>query len=390
MTNDQLLDTIGNANDQYLVETQYHRDGTAPPVQTRSLPCRRIWLIAAILAICLLLVGCTVAYMQGWFTDYFSEKSETPLSSEQIAYIEENEQVINEAQVQNGWTLELRSAMTDGSNAYVIIGVTAPEGTNLEPDNESDPRERFNAGNNSLWGSLEMQPDMVSNSTGIFAGSIDCSWQEDGDGLGHTKNMVIQIEPDRSSFSVDPFGSEVEWYIHIEDIIHQYDNKEYRQELMNGKYQGQTEVMFTYEESRKLWCHDVLTEGVWDFTINFSTNEAGTELLAEPISVTVDIWRKVGTELTDYAYVTEEVTIYSMVLRPLSLSIYYQDCNGSPSFADTEDHPAYAVMKDGSQIPLLPYGIAGTGYRALNAETPIVLSEVDHILLGDGTVIPVS
>lgn len=40
-------------------------------------------------------------------------------------------------------------------------------------------------------------------------------------------------------------------------------------------------------------------------------------------------------------------------------------------------------------LELLPYGAQGLNYQTLDAETPLVLSEVDYILMGDGTVIPV-
>lgn len=53
---------------------------------------RRPLLIAAIIAMTLLLVGCTVAaYTQGWFPGIFAAHSESPLSDSQIEFIENNE-----------------------------------------------------------------------------------------------------------------------------------------------------------------------------------------------------------------------------------------------------------------------------------------------------------
>lgn len=43
--------------------------------------------------------------------------------------------------------------------------------------------------------------------------------------------------------------------------------------------------------------------------------------------------------------------------------------------------PIYAVMKDGSQIALLESS------QPLLAQSPIVLGQLDHILLADGTVL---
>lgn len=59
MTNHELLDAIGDANGQYIWAAQQYR--TAMP-KKKSVSFRRVWLIAAIAALMLLLVGC-VAYV---------------------------------------------------------------------------------------------------------------------------------------------------------------------------------------------------------------------------------------------------------------------------------------------------------------------------------------
>jgi hypothetical protein len=58
-----------------------------------------------------------------------------------------------------------------------------------------------------------------------------------------------------------------------------------------------------------------------------------------------------------------------------------------PSFA-TGDNQVFAVRKDGSRIQLLPGGAQGKLYQELKAEAPLILDELDHILLADGTKIP--
>lgn len=126
MTSMELFELLGSIGDKYVTEA---RESAAP---ARRLPRRRLVLIAAMIALSLLLVGCTVAYVNGWFTDFFAGRSETPLSSEQIEFIQENEQIIQETQAKGDWTVELKSAMNDGSTAYIIIGVTAPADISLE------------------------------------------------------------------------------------------------------------------------------------------------------------------------------------------------------------------------------------------------------------------
>jgi len=54
----EILDMIGDAKGTYLWETQKYRDGTAG-----AKPLPRLWLVAAVIGLMLLLVGCTVAYV---------------------------------------------------------------------------------------------------------------------------------------------------------------------------------------------------------------------------------------------------------------------------------------------------------------------------------------
>ena len=60
MNANEILDMIGDAKGTYLWETQKYRDGTA---DAKPLPRRRLWLVAAVIGLMLLLVGCTVAYV---------------------------------------------------------------------------------------------------------------------------------------------------------------------------------------------------------------------------------------------------------------------------------------------------------------------------------------
>ena len=58
MNANEILDMIGDAKGTYLWETQKYRDGTAG-----AKPLPRLWLVAAVIGLMLLLVGCTVAYV---------------------------------------------------------------------------------------------------------------------------------------------------------------------------------------------------------------------------------------------------------------------------------------------------------------------------------------
>lgn len=62
MTSMELFDILGNARDSYVVEVQRIRSGEAP-ARPKKMPMKRILLIAAIIALTLLLVGCAVVYV---------------------------------------------------------------------------------------------------------------------------------------------------------------------------------------------------------------------------------------------------------------------------------------------------------------------------------------
>lgn len=62
MKPDDILDMIGDAKGAYVWDAQQVRSG-AVPIPKRKLPTKKMWLIAAIVALMLLLVGCTVVYL---------------------------------------------------------------------------------------------------------------------------------------------------------------------------------------------------------------------------------------------------------------------------------------------------------------------------------------
>lgn len=353
-------------------------------------------LIAAVIAMMALSVTAFASeYIQNWFVSFFTEKNNSALTQEQVNYIEENAQNINEVQVQDDWKVELKSAITDGDIAYIVIGVTAPEDVSLDPRIVDDIlKDRFNPGN--LFPIPEEGvEDVISCSAGIASVSGNYQYQqgftmvEDGDGLPNTKNWVFSLkfckfDAMKETTITEPFGSEIDWTIHIENIVREYEDEEYREELMNGKYAGQTDVMFTNEETQRLQCEEILAEGTWDFTVNFGESGEGVELLNQPITTMASIFRNTGPEIWDYEHVVDEVTVTSFVLRPLSATIYYE-CDDGANFSDHDKMRIYAVMKDGSQVELEDYGGGGVGFEVLTARAPIVLENVEYIILADGT-----
>ena len=401
MNSNDILDMVGDAKGTYVWDAQNIRSGSVPATK-KKVSAKRTLLIAAMIALMLLLVGCTIAYVQGWFVTFFANKSEEPLSDSQIELIEENEQQINEAVSQNGWTVELRSALMDNNKAYIIIGITAPEGVDLEPEVVDDVMiERFSPGNDSLASDMDRPPAIVQYPKGVMPSSMQMSWQEDGDGKDNTKNYVMEIEPNIPASSIDPFGANAQWKIHIENIVRTYDDEEYKQELLNTKYKGDYGVMFTHEETQKMKQQEVLVEGIWDFTVTFSKQNPAHdegELLTTPIKTTVEIPWRYGENIWDVADVRRDITVTSILLQPFSVKVSYEPVGegwGWPNiyFDDGDlDHDDYiyasCILKDGSKITLHDWGNGGEGekrYKLLEPDSPLVLEEVQCIQMPDGT-----
>lgn len=280
MTNWELLEQIGEIPEKYIVEAH---EGE----QTKRLSLNRMWLIAAIVAMMLLLVGC-VAYTQGWFVDFFANRSEMPLTDSQIELIQENEQIINETQTRNGWTVELRSALRDENKAYVILGVTAPEGIDLEPKT-GDGSEYISMYYDDQPGNLLEVPK------GVIALQSGVGLSTDSDDLPNTQNYRIIIQPDLTASTVAPFGPEAQWKLRIGKIVRNFEDTEYKQHLLNTKYKGDYGVMFTHEETQRIHQEEVLAEGPWEFTVTFEDVNQGTtekELLIAPIQVEADMERR--------------------------------------------------------------------------------------------------
>ena len=101
MTSFQLLKGLTGIDSELLVSVEQQTNASKTKwskSQSKHLSGKKIWLIAAVIVLAMLLVGCAVAYASGWFQQIFSARSETPLSSEQIQYIQNNEQIVGQSQ----------------------------------------------------------------------------------------------------------------------------------------------------------------------------------------------------------------------------------------------------------------------------------------------------
>ena len=341
--------------------------------------------------------------ISGWFKQYFTNQSEVPLSPGQIEFIEENEQVIMETQTANGWAVELKSAITDGDTGYILFGITAPEDIDLENNlghNIMDG-DFITPGNNSFNNHIKRRRTLIVPSTGLINEEMNCFWHDqsyweaDNDGLANTLDYMIEIRCEklfrnRECLLDSPFGSDVTFNVRFIDFTYEYKDPEI-QKALDKKYAGQDNYLIGGEEMQGLHKSDVLVEGEWEFDINFGVDAVECiELISTSIMVEALVSRKIddGTIFYDVTDGLEQVKLTSFRLTSFGATLMFEeeeDMLGEfieyQNMYGYEDRHIYVVMKDGSQIALHTDGV-GT---VLKAESPIVLTEVDHVLLADGT-----
>ena len=388
-----LLVGFGSVKDSYVISAEEFRQGKQK-AQMKRLSTRKMWLIAAVIALMLLLVGCEVAYANGWFQQIFSARSETPLSSEQIQYIQNNEQIVGQSQTKNDWTVDLKSTICDGRTGYLVFQITAPDEVDLEqylnpptvddkrlsPGNYSVSRDRMYPLSKASIGNLNEEKNYMFADGG--------NWISGNDGKANSVLYCMSIRceklyPDKPMLLEDPFGKENTFHIRFMGITLEYTNLELQKEI-EEKYAGQA-YLVDGEEAAGLFCSDILTDEEWNFDVTFDSDNQFMELITKPVSVQAKVWRYADEEQWETKDSLEEVQIASFRVTPFGANISYvpkPDAIGiSLNLSQNMDAAIYAVMKDGSCIKL--DGV-GTDNMILQAETPIVLSQLDYILLEDG------
>ena len=369
-----ILEMIGEARADYILDARSFQKGEN---NMRKASERKVWLVAAVIALAMTLMGCTVAYAvaQGWFTSLYSAQNEQPLSDSQIDYLAEKEQVLNQIQTRDGWTVELRAAITDGTKGLVILGVTAPEGTDLAPVYGGDGTCISRLDMVGQWDKPVVYPD------GFEEDVITWFFMDDGDGRANTENFIIEVQPKPSAGTRDPFDPDVQWKVILTDVVRTTTDVELLKEISDelGQYCYEGPVNST----------EVLLDASWEFAFSFraeTAEEASRELLSAPVATKGQVYKRYGDGDGEYRYVLEDVTVTSVKLSALSATITYEFTGLYPAFEWDNTH-VYAVMKDGTEIMLEDNWSRWDGYNVLKARSPIVVDEVDHLRLADGTCI---
>lgn len=319
-------------------------------------------LVAAALVSMLTLTASAAA--RNWFLGYFADESETPLSTEQVEFIEENVQDINQSQTCNGYTIEVKSVLSDGQNAYILFGITAPEGVCLD----RTVKEGYSTAAPVLWTNASF---VTEEKRGYGA-----TWnmQDDGDGLANTHNLVYLISSDSAVFEK---GTTCE--IRFEDLTAEYTNDAYAAEL-EEKY-GYVPKLgeLSEEESEKLYPCETLAEGEWNFTITFEKSDTQVvELIDKPVDYVLEYQIPGET-------VTKMTKVLSVKLSPIGAVCTFEAGENAP---DSIGGDIY--LKDGSSISLSGDTVGGSSDSASWGmfSVPIALENVDYVQFPDGTKLP--
>ena len=327
MTNLELLEAMTNI-DGVLIEN------ARPRPKRSGITVTRLILIAALIA-ALAMTAFASKEIASWFKDYFARQSVTELTQNQISFIEDNTTDISKSQTCNGYTIEVDSAFSDGSQSIVKLKLIAPEDVTLLATN-------FFPGNDAVL--VPTGEEHLTQWSGGWGCYVD-------DATPNIADITFKIN--------ENIGSRTQWTLRIEDLYGTY-----QENIGQPDYRQWTQL---------------LVEGVWEFQIEFS-NEGfqEIELIKEPIPGEVNI----GLNKDSY----HDVMITSFILRPMTAEITYEyvvPVHGAGDF-----DPIYVVMKDGSEHMLIPK--SGSPIQCkYHFRTPIILSDADYVRMPDGTKLPI-
>ena len=356
MKSEKLLDALNDLDGRFIREAREEKESHG--IRGR----RFVVLMAAVIAVLAMSVTAFASEtVAGWFRGWFESRSDTGLTPGQVEFVEENEQLVAQAQLQNNCTIELKSFMTDGQYMCMLLGVTAPEGMKIE---------------NAEIGNFGGMPGILTpGADWTLVGSAQFMiMEDDGDGKDNTANIVFEAMFEYEE-TEKPFDQGTVWNLHIEDLTATCVDEEYLSQfaMVDGGY------VLSGEETERAYRTLTLAEGTWDyqFTIEDGDFREIEIILDEPVVAGTVIGVK-PMEDGSYADAYKDVTITSVGLRSMGMTVNVEE----QEFAYTE--PCHVVMKDGSKIELQSYWS-----KYYFSETPIVLDEVDYILLADGTKIPI-
>ena len=162
----------------------------------------------------------------------------------------ENQAAISQSATQNGWTIRLKSAETDGYVARVTVGVAAPEGTVIPTEGN------IIFANNGA--------ELIPAEGELDGGGGTIERLEDGDGLDNTFDLLLVRDCTRKDGAA-PYADGTVWNLQLVDITYSW-----------------------WDAANTRLVDDILVEGEWLIPIRFDESNGNyreIELLDHPITV---------------------------------------------------------------------------------------------------------
>lgn len=250
----------------------------------------------------------------------------------------EAQKAISREATQNGYTLTLKSAETDGYVLRVLLSLEAPEGTELPTDGNLD----FD-----YWTLRDGEGEAFDN--GIFS----TEKLEDGDGKSWTTDLML-TQNSVLSGQEEPFTAGTSWELYITDIVY-------------SDWSAETGPV-----------RETLAEGEWLIPISLDGENGDyreLELVQKPITLKASTgWDETGKDVLESFSVTSVKLRRNCILLTADVGERI-----SADFFWFRSTSTKAVLKDGTEVEVLN--------RAFTK--PLDLDSVDYILFADGTKLPV-
>ncbi len=334
--NELLLEAVGGV-DLALVEE------AREVAWSRRRTGRRALTLALAAALVFALSATAYGYFGGadWFKSWFADKS-GGLTASQAAYIDANAADIGQSVTVNGWTVTVRSALADQYDFCILLRIDPPAGTKLDADG----------------GVIDMRDLSIGRADGADKGAASghtaaVIWSEEGGGLTCVWTQGITARQG-SNFS---FLDGAERTVRLE-------------RLRVGP--------------------DTVVEGPWEFTLTLPTSGGeAAELAPEPVPCQGE--RLVVREGEGYERQSLDMTVTSFQLTALGAVAKVEYDPDTREKGAMLTLPVTVVLADGTEIKTTDLGGA---YGDSQAEfryqfpSPVVLSEVDHVQLPGGVMLP--
>lgn len=296
-------------------------------------------LIAAIVFSLLVVTAAAAGY--GWFVGYFSTESQGGLNEKQIDFIQERERNTQQFQTHDGYTVTLESYFADSRSAWFKLKIQCPEGVQFS---------------DSPWGTSLKGVGLIRKSDGKDLGGGSISMLPDENKMDNIGYLLLFHEQ-QAVFATQSLLENPYYTLQIQGL--------------HDIYVENNNVVF-----------DTATEGIWEFDIDFSgMEERKAELLGKPL---------------DYLMISDDnleipvevpIRLTSFMLYPLHAAMQFEYLEEETYGYPDDFAPCTVVMKDGSK-QILETDTVMCGSTEFRSPVPLILGEVDHVLLPDGTKLP--